>query len=120
MYYLHNFDLHCFSDVLWWQPCYLPVYNLFTDDEDEEVHAQPDKNELQNTIRTLSAKLEDLSTCNDLITKHGAGLQRALSELEQLDSSSDLSPKVKAVNERATLFRITSNAMINVGIFVKM
>ncbi len=77
-----------------------------------------DKNELQTTVRTLSAKLEDLNTCNDLITKHGAALQRALGELEQLDSSADVSAKIKSVNERATLFRITSNAMINVSILV--
>lgn len=77
---------------------------------------QPDKNELQNTIRTLSAKLEDLNTCNDLITKHGAALQRALGELEHLDHNTDTAAaKIKSVNERATLFRITSNAMINVS-----
>ena len=83
-----------------------------SDDDEEESHSQPDKNELQNTLRTLSAKLEDLSTCNDLITKHGVALQRSLSELEQLDNPS--ATRVKEVNERATLFRITSNAMINV------
>jgi len=89
---------------------------FISDEDDEDVHVQPDKNEVQNALRTLSAKLEDLSTCNDLITKHGAALQRALSVLEQLDSSTDISQKVKAVNERATLFRITSNAMINVSL----
>lgn len=45
-----------------------------------------------------------------MITKHGAALQRALSELE---SGEDLASKNKIVNERATLFRISSNAMIN-------
>ena len=94
---------------------YVFVLCCVTDDEDEETHSQPDKNELQNALRTLSAKLEDLSTCNDLITKHGAALQKALGELEQLDSPSDASTKIKSVNERATLFRITSNAMINVS-----
>jgi hypothetical protein len=51
-----------------------------------------------------------LKTCYDLITKHGAALQRALAELE---SGEDLANKNKIVNERATLFRISSNAMIN-------
>ncbi|CAH1233256.1 OSBP [Branchiostoma lanceolatum] len=85
------------------------------DDEDGQSHTSPDKNEIQNTLRILSAKLEDLNTCNDLIAKHGAALQRSLSELEMLDkeNSTDVQSKVKAVNERATLFRITSNAMIN-------
>lgn len=51
-----------------------------------------------------------MKTCYDLITKHGSALQRALAELE---SGEDLTNKNKIVNERATLFRISSNAMIN-------
>ena len=85
---------------------------MLTDDDEDLV--QPEKGELQNTLKTLSAKIEDLKTCNDLITKHGAALQRALVELEALDSASEGAPKIKAVNERATLFRITSTAMISV------
>uniref|UniRef100_A0A3B3B5Y3 Oxysterol-binding protein n=1 Tax=Oryzias melastigma TaxID=30732 RepID=A0A3B3B5Y3_ORYME len=67
----------------------------------------------QGVLKTLANKLDDLSTCNELIGKHGAALQRSLSELEELRASTDSTDKVKAVNERATLFRITSNAMIN-------
>lgn len=87
------------------------------EDEEDENPKEPEKNELQNTLRQLSSKLEDLNTCNDLIVKHGAALQRSLSELEHLSlsESPDLPQKVKAVNERATLFRITANAMINVS-----
>uniref|UniRef100_A0A8C5FAY3 Oxysterol-binding protein n=1 Tax=Gadus morhua TaxID=8049 RepID=A0A8C5FAY3_GADMO len=69
--------------------------------------------EIQGTLKTLVSKLDDLSTCNDLIAKHGAALQRSLSELEGLRVPVDGGEKIKAVNERATLFRITSNAMIN-------
>ncbi|XP_076363799.1 oxysterol-binding protein 1-like isoform X2 [Tachypleus tridentatus] len=88
-----------------------------TESEDEDdynlVPTRSDKNELQTMLKLLSAKLEDLTTCNNLIIKHGTALQRSLTELEQLESGSDSTAKVKAVNERATLFRITSNAMIN-------
>ncbi|XP_020648004.3 oxysterol-binding protein 1 [Pogona vitticeps] len=80
---------------------------------DEESVSQTDKTELQNTLRTLSSKVEDLSTCNDLIAKHGTALQRSLSELETLKLPAESNEKIKQVNERATLFRITSNAMIN-------
>ncbi|CAH1802241.1 unnamed protein product [Owenia fusiformis] len=83
------------------------------DDEDEIVHVQHDKDEFESTVRTLSSKIEDLSTCNDLITKHGAALQKSLGEVEQMDNSQDASAKINRVNERATLFRITTNAMIN-------
>jgi oxysterol-binding protein 1 len=61
-------------------------------------------------IITVIYRLENLKTCYDLITKHGSALQRALAELE---SGEDLASKNKIVNERATLFRISSNAMIN-------
>ncbi|XP_057699474.1 oxysterol-binding protein 1-like isoform X4 [Corythoichthys intestinalis] len=68
--------------------------------------------EIQATLRTLSSKVEDLNTCNDLIVKQGSALQRSLSELEALPSAADASEKIRQVTERATLFRITSDAMI--------
>ncbi|XP_043939993.1 oxysterol-binding protein 1 [Protopterus annectens] len=83
------------------------------DSGDEEPASQTDKTEIQNTLRTLTSKVEDLSTCNDLIAKHGTALQRSLSELETLKLPTESTEKIKQVNERATLFRITSNAMIN-------
>ncbi|XP_064530622.1 oxysterol-binding protein 2 isoform X2 [Pseudopipra pipra] len=87
--------------------------NQSDDSGDEEPASQSDKSELHGPLKTLSSKLEDLSTCNDLIAKHGAALQRSLSELENLRLPAESGEKIKAVNERATLFRITSNAMIN-------
>ncbi|KAM4636729.1 oxysterol-binding protein 1-like [Discoglossus pictus] len=80
---------------------------------DEDPTSQTDKAEVHSTLRALSGKVEDLGTCNDLIAKHGTALQRSLSELETLRLPQDSSDKIKQVNERATLFRITSNAMIN-------
>uniref|UniRef100_A0A3Q4BQ62 Oxysterol-binding protein n=1 Tax=Mola mola TaxID=94237 RepID=A0A3Q4BQ62_MOLML len=78
-----------------------------------EPTSQSDRSEIQGTLKILVSKLDDLSTCNDLIAKHGAALQRSLSELEGLKVPVEGGEKIKAVNERATLFRITSNAMIN-------
>ncbi|XP_005396336.1 PREDICTED: oxysterol-binding protein 2 isoform X1 [Chinchilla lanigera] len=82
-------------------------------DDDEGSTSPTDKSELQHTLKNLSLKLDDLSTCNDLIAKHGAALQRSLNELDSLKIPSESGEKLKVVNERATLFRITSNAMIN-------
>ncbi|XP_057687266.1 oxysterol-binding protein 2 isoform X2 [Corythoichthys intestinalis] len=83
------------------------------DSGDEDPGSQSDRSEIQGTLKILISKLDDLSTCNDLIAKHGAALQRSLSELEGLKVPVEGGEKIKAVNERATLFRITSNAMIN-------
>ena len=82
-----------------------------SDEDKDEIVSPADKNELMNMVRALQAKMEDLNTCNDLITKHGAALQRSLSELEQLDSSVEAIPRIRGVNERATLFRITSKCV---------
>ena len=86
---------------------------LWSADDDVSLSA-PDRDELQNVLRTLNSKLEDIRTCSDLIQKHGSSLQRAVVELELSESASDAAVKMKPVNERATLFRITSSAMINV------
>lgn len=42
---------------------------------------------------------------------------RSLSELESIKPGGETSDKIRQVTERATLFRITSNAMINVRKF---
>ena len=93
------------------------------DDGDQEFPVEISKQELMNAVRSMSSKLEDLISCNDLIVKHGHALQRSVSDLEQASSLkesgdkksevSNIQPKVKILNERATLFKITSNAMIN-------
>ncbi|XP_029989972.1 oxysterol-binding protein 1 isoform X4 [Sphaeramia orbicularis] len=93
-----------------------------SDDSGDECPAMPPtsgqggggrNSEVQSTLRTLGSKVEDLTTCNDLIVKHGSALQRSLSELEGLRVGGDMGEKIRQVTERATLFRITSNAMIN-------
>lgn len=93
-----------------------------SDDSGDECPAVPPtsgqggggrNSEVQSTLRTLGSKVEDLTTCNDLIVKHGSALQRSLSELEGLRVGGDMGEKIRQVTERATLFRITSNAMIN-------
>ena len=99
-----------------------------SDDEDEgieqEVSVEISKQELVSAVRSMSTKLEDLRTCNDLIAKHGHALQRSVGDLEtaagmketgekKQPDMADIQSKVKILNERATLFKITSNAMIN-------
>ncbi|XP_068607566.1 oxysterol-binding protein 1 [Brachionichthys hirsutus] len=69
------------------------------------------KADVQSTLRVLRSKVTDLTTCNDLISKHGSALQRSLSELEGIRVEGDMGEKIRQVTERATLFRITSNAI---------
>lgn len=82
---------------------------------DEELESAKDEEiDYQGSLRQLTSKLDDMNTCNDLIEKHFANLQRALSDLEK-NPEQDTAARSKIISERATLFKITSNAMINVG-----
>lgn len=63
--------------------------------------------------RELAARFHDLRTCSELVSRHGQSLQRSLVELETPPTDT-----TKQVSERATLFRISCNAMMNVGILI--
>lgn len=87
------------------------------EEEEEEYQDNDNQNvETASVIKDLTRRLDDLQACNDLMMKQGSALQRALADLEMLESPSpELTAKVKIVSERATLFRIAANAMINVS-----
>lgn len=85
-------------------------------DEDDYFDLTADKNELQTIFKALQVKLDGLTTCTDVVLKHGNALQRSLIELEQIENPSEAISKSKAINERATLYRITSSAMINASL----
>ena len=62
------------------------------------------------------------------MNNHGASLQRSVGDLvdkdtELIDNKNthkdmpEINTKLKVINEKSQLFRITSNAMINVSIF---
>jgi hypothetical protein len=77
-------------------------------ESEEDEMQETDKIDVQSTL-----KLDELRTCGELVTKHGSSLQRTLDELEKADSAGDITSRIKSTNERATLFKIASSAMIN-------
>lgn len=85
-------------------------------EEDDYYDLAADKNELQSILKSLQVKLDNLNTCADVVAKHGSALQRSLIELEQIDNPAEAISKSKAINERATLYRITSSAMTNASL----
>lgn len=96
---------------------------LFLDDDSDS------DSEDEITIKMISTKLDDLSTCHNLVNNHGGALQKAIGDLVDKDPSRAVTPlektqkdikdvaaqNMRLVNEKAQLFRITSNAMINVS-----
>ena len=101
----------------------------------------PFSQELVTTVKNLTAKMEDLSTCSDLVGKHGTALVGSLNALKVdkilvrcrkaltlepglkllLLLSQEFAPPedkavvkelIKTVNERSALLKLTSGAMV--------
>lgn len=83
------------------------------EEDDKNVLSIPSQ-ELNAAIRELSTLLENVKTRNDLVSKHGLALQRAIGDIES-GGTDDLGIRMKTLVERATLFRISANAMMNVS-----
>ncbi|XP_011703211.1 PREDICTED: oxysterol-binding protein 1 isoform X2 [Wasmannia auropunctata] len=91
------------------------IQAMESEEEEEEYQDNDNQNvETASVIKDLTRRLDDLQACNDLMLKQGSALQRALSDLEMIEPPSpELAAKFKIVSERATLFRIAANAMVN-------
>lgn len=76
------------------------------DDYDDDTYAEQERNEIQNMMKKLQQKLEDLNTCNDLVQKYSNALSKSLVDLESLQSKPD-ETTIKQINERATVYKIT-------------
>lgn len=79
------------------------------------IDKTPDKNEVNAAIRALGMKLDNVHLCHDLVGKHGTALQKQLADLEHFHPGPEAAHLVRSINERANLFRITVNALINVS-----
>lgn len=86
------------------------------EDEEEAADGSGSPEDWSGTMRELQTRLNNAKTCSNLITKHGAALQRELAELEHIVDSEAAQGKSKALGERATLFRVAGNAMLIVRV----
>lgn len=93
-----------------------------SDDDEDQIAAGPvavgggegESEDAGGIARELAARFHDLRTCSELVARHGAALQRSLVDLEVPPTDT-----TKQVSERATLFRISCNAMMNVSNIIK-
>ncbi|XP_063926416.1 oxysterol-binding protein 1 isoform X2 [Zophobas morio] len=83
------------------------------EDEEEAEDGSGSPEEWSSVVRKLEAQLNDIQTCSDLIQKHWKSLVKPLTEMETNLDPDGVQSKSKEVGERATLFRISTNAMIN-------
>ncbi|XP_065663146.1 oxysterol-binding protein 1 isoform X2 [Hydra vulgaris] len=90
------------------------IKNLASDDDSDS------DSEEEITIKVIGSKLDDLTISNNLVNNHGGALQKAISDYVERKSQSNVEKKnkeskeqsLKLINEKAQLFRITSNAMM--------
>nr|CAH7728422.1 unnamed protein product [Callosobruchus chinensis] len=82
-------------------------------EEDEETMESEAGEDWSGLVRKLESQLNELQTCGDVLAKHWKNLAKPLSEMETNADPEALQGKTKEVCERATLFRIATNAMIN-------
>ncbi|EFA08460.1 oxysterol-binding protein 1 isoform X1 [Tribolium castaneum] len=83
------------------------------DDEEETDEGSGSPEDWSSVVRKLEAQLNDIQTCSDLIQRHWKSLVKPLTEMETNLDPDSVQAKSKEVSERATLFRISTNAMIN-------
>lgn len=89
------------------------IRNMESEEDDEEAEVNGVPEDWSGIVRKLESQLNDLQTCSDVLAKHWKNLTKPLSEMETNADSEVLQSKAKEVCERATLFRIATNAMIN-------
>jgi hypothetical protein len=89
--------------------------------QSKQLPNSTERAELATMNKTFDSKLDDLKMCMDLINRHYQALHRTLVDLEQLDKTEATIATIKSVNERATLFRITStgeNIFVNFNLII--
>lgn len=86
-------------------------------EEDEETEDSGELEDWSGTVKKLETQLNELQTCGDVLAKHWKNLTKPLSEIETNGDPEALQGKTKEVCERATLYRIATNAMMNVSFF---
>lgn len=85
-------------------------------EEDEETEDSGELEDWSGIVKKLEAQLNELQTCGDVLAKHWKNLAKPLSEMETNADPEALQGKTREVCERATLYRIATNAMMNVSV----
>ena len=84
-------------------------------EDDDDGGVEVSKDNLQAVIKNLNLKIDELNACYEQISKQGRSLQSLIVELEGLNIPAEANSRAKTVVERATLFRLTSSALLNVS-----
>ena len=93
------------------------IQTIISVEEEEEYQGNDNqKGEQVSSLKDLTERLVHLQSCNDFLTKRGMELQRAITDLEIQESvSHELSTKIKALSDCATLFNVAASAVIKVS-----
>ncbi|XP_065574279.1 oxysterol-binding protein 1-like isoform X2 [Artemia franciscana] len=90
--------------------------------EDEEEYDNNagdswDNKNIDEMIKSLTSKFNGVQTCTELLTRHYTALTKAIADTEStistaLEKPQEVTAKIKALNERSELFRLTSGEVL--------
>ena len=86
--------------------------NLNDSDEDFENTLESEKIELENMLRTLQQKLNELKLSHEFVIKQSGALSKSLSELENTQTPPE-DNALKTINERSTIYKIATLGLVN-------
>lgn len=81
-------------------------------DSDDEESLEAEKTELENMLRALQHKLNELSLSHEFVLKQSTVLGKSLNELENVAAKPD-ETTIKKINERSTVYKIAMLGVVN-------
>jgi hypothetical protein len=81
-------------------------------DSDDEESIEAEKNELENMLKALQHKLNELSLSHEFVLKQSNVLNKSLNDLENIQIKPDEST-IKTINERSTVYKIAMLGVVN-------
>jgi hypothetical protein len=81
-------------------------------DSDDEESFEAEKNELENMLKALQHKLNELSLSHEFVLKQSNVLNKSLNELESIQTKPEEST-IKTINERSTVYKIAMLGVVN-------
>ena len=86
--------------------------NSQQDSDEDDPTLEAEKLEMENMLRVLEHKLNEMSLSHEFVLKHSSMLTKSLNDLESIQSKPDEST-IKTINERSTVYKIAMRGVVN-------
>ena len=86
--------------------------NAQQDSDEDDPNLEAEKHEMENMLRVLEHKLNELSLSHEFVLKHSNMLTKSLNDIESIQSRPEEST-IKTINERSTVYKIAMRGVVN-------